>query len=295
MAWAGIAADPLKSSLAAKSQSTGGGLTLALDAPLFENPAHGWSPTGRLLLQNQTLLGDIHQTLFVYSFPNTYYQDQWGLTLLLLNVADLLTGARDEYGHISFTSGTLFFYDYRVLALSYGKAISSYLRLGANLKYYSQAIEYAGSGNGLGLDLAASYYLSDHSHISAVFRNWMLNSFKWDNGSQDQFESYLQLAAWQELVLFDYPLNLTVGFDLEATGIPLHAGVEWGPKDTFALRAGFDQSLQASGGGTRMITDLTLGVGLKVDRFSADYAYHPYAGFSEYASHIFSLAYEFGI
>jgi hypothetical protein len=75
----------------------------------------------------------------------------------------------------------------------------------------------------------------------------------------------------------------------------MHFGLALGSSNALVLRAGFDQSLSAGGGGTQLVTDLTLGLGLTVERFTIDYAYHPYAGFTELSSHLLSLSYEFGL
>ena len=58
-----------------------------------------------------------------------------------------------------------------------------------------------------------------------------------------------------------------------------------------ALRAGVDQKPTATTAGPGVESDLTIGVGIKIGGFTFDYAYHTYAGLSDFSTHYFSIGY----
>ncbi len=291
--WAGVASDPLKSSLAAKTLGMGGGLAMGGDSLPFENPTQFISSQGRLTLQSTTLLGDIQQNLFTYSFPNASQQDQWGLSLLYVGVSNLLGTSLDDNGQVNFSATNPFSYDQRVFVLSHARQLTEFVRLGANLKYFTQQLEGSGNGSGFGLDVGATLSDDQGNQLSLMHRNaFLAKSIVWTTGSTDTLESYSQFALTQSLILFEHPLGLLLGLDWESHGLPLHVGLSWKPRDILTLRGGIDQSVGASGGGTVLETYLTMGLGLAVENFTFDYAYHPYA-FSALDSHVFSVSYAF--
>ena len=291
--YAGVVTDPLKGSQSSLTQANGGGLNLEESALPFENPSSMASSQGRLFVQSSTLLGDVMQNVFAYTFPNADHQHQWGLALVVLGIDDLIATQLDGSGHISFDAGNSFFYDYRVGVLSYAFEFSEQWRLGSAVKYYTQTLEGYGSGSGWGCDLSVRFFMSPQTQLGLMWHNLLGGQMGWSNGAKDAMESYIQFAGNHRILLLDQPLKLTAGLDLESQGIPAHLGACWTLAEVLSLRGGIDQTVSAKGGKTSYVTDLTFGVGLKARPFVLDYAFHPYAGFSDLSSHIFSVSYEF--
>jgi hypothetical protein len=71
-----------------------------------------------------------------------------------------------------------------------------------------------------------------------------------------------------------------------------HTGLEWKPIPFIALRYGIDQDALGDGNGKlQVVSDNCYGVGVELNGFNFDYAYHTYAGGSELNNYYFSLAY----
>jgi len=66
-----------------------------------------------------------------------------------------------------------------------------------------------------------------------------------------------------------------------------HAGLEYYPLQYLALRVGIDQDP----GADELVSNMTAGVGLRIDGMEFNYAYHPYDGVIDNTTHFFSISY----
>lgn len=122
----------------------------------------------------------------------------------------------------------------------------------------------------------------------------------WDDNVKDTYPAILRTGVslnvfgrqglWQRGVQ-----ELTANFDAEykpnGANKPLlfHGGIEWSPLELIALRAGLDQEQDVST--AAISTNFAGGVGLQINKFRFDYAYHQVGRISDLATHYFSLTY----
>ncbi|MFA5927849.1 MAG: S-layer homology domain-containing protein, partial [Candidatus Margulisiibacteriota bacterium] len=197
-----------------------------------------------------------------------------------------------------------------IMQLSYGVPLRNLWRphmgeekmnVGASLKMYNKGWSGAGisaaSATGMGLDLGMQYKINKWSDMGLTWKNALINSISWTSGTSGTLPSVLKLGYAANVIGIDAPYTyglqkVTVGGDIDlpmgSDGVMLyHAGAEYWPLNNLAVRMGLDQTQN----GKSADTNLTLGLGLKYDTISFDYAYHPYAGIAENDTHYFSISY----
>ncbi|MDI6731912.1 MAG: S-layer homology domain-containing protein [Candidatus Margulisbacteria bacterium] len=95
---------------------------------------------------------------------------------------------------------------------------------------------------------------------------------------------------------FNQGLEIMIDLDLHPTisNYPLcwHAGLEWCPVPMLAVRTALDQDAGSDTSGNLVAgTDLAYGVGLNIEGFQLDYAYHTFTGASNIDNQYVSLSY----
>ena len=269
---------------------------------IFMNPAGlGRITSPKLTSMYASLLGDIRYVVLGGAYPTPY--GAIGAGAVTTNVADI---------HLYDGSGTstgLADYGNNVYFLSYGATVMKDLQLGASLKYFSQggsgdvSLE-AGTGQGMDMDLGILYTPMSWLSLGYTQTNLLASKVEFKgSGVKEDIPSIAKLgmkvAVFGQDGLFQLRsiygggwqrLNLAVDYDMSADDKVAgagHAGLEYYPIKYFALRVGVDQSPAPEG----VVTDMTAGVGLRWGGVEFNYAYHPYDGITENATHFFSISY----
>jgi hypothetical protein len=210
-------------------------------------------------------------------------------------------------------------YDNNVIVLSYGNKIpqsllsSIEISAGANLKLFSSKMAgdgiTNGSASGHDLDLGCLFkinpWFSFGSTMQDILPFSMGGKLSYASGHEEAYP-----ALWKNgialRVLGEKNALRTYGahelkfiFDIDSyptrKNFPFtyHTGIEWFPIKMVAVRAGIDQDASGDGNGTGLnaISNMTAGVGVNVEGFSFDYAYHQYANVPGITNNYFSLSY----
>ncbi len=191
-----------------------------------------------------------------------------------------------------------------VLFLSYGtylneipvfSKIEKDVLVGANLKYHSVGgtgdpdIENA-AGTGMSADLGVLYPATDYLTLGVNYQNVISTQISRGSGISDNIPSCLKLGTKFAILGREdqsysphrvRKLYANLDYDINSNGLPNvpHYGIEFWPSANLALRIGADDS------------EMTAGIGLRFSGIEFNYAYHPYNGIQENATHFFSLAY----
>jgi len=260
----------------ARAMGMGNGFTaLAEDAT-----AVYYNPAGLAYLPSQQI-SFLHTILFegtVYDFASYVYPlgSAGGLGL-----AGMRIGTDDiERRDLTHDLGQFSASQIQIL-LSYGRTINDRFAAGGSLKLAHQSIDDF-SAYGYGLDLAGRARL-----ISTLNAGLLM---------QDLIGARLRLAKAKERVPFllraglayqyrrdNLPLSGTVSLDLdkpENRSVKLHAGLEVAHTNGLVVRGGYDRD------------NVTLGLGLRYQQLTFDYAYKFIDRLSD--SHRFSLTFSFG-
>lgn len=172
------------------------------------------------------------------------------------------------------------------------------INLGANLKLFNQSFSnQSGSlegatGSGMDIDLSAQYTLNDDLIFGASLINILPiaagGKFTWQKNSVvEGIPAILKLGG-----TYRGPLAILYSLDYDAwltERLPgaLHLGVEHQPLDVLTVRAGLDQQ----SGPVKVENNICFGVGIKIDGYTFDYAYHQFGDISGHATHFFSLGF----
>jgi len=223
----------------------------------------------------------LHTVLFagtVYDFASYAYPDShlggFGIAAMRLGTDDI--GRRDEISDLGRFSATQM-----QLLLSFGRPIIERVSAGANLKLAHQAIDNY-SAYGYGLDLAGRVSITEKLQAGVLL--------------QDIIGARMRLGTVKERTPFtirtglsychsfkDSPFSGAATFDLEKPehrNIKLRTGIEAAHSSGLALRGGYDRD------------NFTVGMGLRYDQLTFDYAYKFIDNLSD--SHRFSLSFTFG-
>ena len=150
------------------------------------------------------------------------------------------------------------------------------LSVGANLKAVSNNLSgAAGSGSGSSLDVGFIFQPKANVMTGLNFKN-LGGTVNWANGSKEDLPLITNLGG---TVKFEKGLA-ALDLEFEGGSMLVHGGIEYRPFKLIALRAGLDQS------------NLTGGVGIKVDGFSFDYAYRQDGDLSENSNHYISISFQ---
>ena len=191
-----------------------------------------------------------------------------------------------------------------VLFLSYGTYLSEVpmfanlekdVLVGGSLKYFSMGgtgssdISDA-AGTGYGVDLGVLYPATDYLMLGANYQNAIGGQISRTSGVTDTVPSTLKLGTKVALIGAEgksytphnvRKLYLNADYDVNSNNLPnvAHYGVEFWPSSNLALRLGADGD------------EMTAGLGVRFSGIEFNYAYHPYNGIADDATHFFSLGY----
>jgi hypothetical protein len=269
---------------------------------VFINPAGlGRITTPKLTSMYASLLGDIRYVVLGGAYPLPL--GTLGGGVVSANVSDIYL-----YDSTGTSTGNAD-YGNNVFFISYGLNVLSNLQVGASLKYFSEGGTGDGSleastGTGVDMDLGFLYTPLPWLSLGYTQTNLLASQMVFKESElKEDIPSIAKLGV--NLALFgknglghidsifgdgEQRLNLALDYDLSADDRVAgagHVGLEYYPVKYFALRIGADQDPAPDG----IVTNLTAGVGLRYDGIEFNYAYHPYDGIAENATHFFSISY----
>ena len=245
-------------------------------------------------------MDETQYTLAGWAMPTDY--GTFGLGYVGMGTAGSVPTTRDPgTGRIiQDASGEVGSYSNSVMAFSYSRDLTAPVKMcvGGNVKLHAQDISGAGSDHGtaLSLDLGATYRPLPWLNLGADLQNLIGGSIKW-SGSEDKLGGYYKLGTAvnvlggsQESLVYN-PQKLLAGLDFDlpnsvlaaSNSMLIHAGLEYYPVSTIALRAGLNQE---NGG-----TGLAIGIGMVSGGFRFDYAYAQRPGLPGDNPHYFTLSY----
>jgi tetratricopeptide (TPR) repeat protein len=241
---------------------------------MFYNP----SLISRLDWQEVSLM---HTSLFegsIYNFaswvvPSTRWGG-FGIACMRLGTGDIMkTQQYAEIGKFSYS-------DLQAM-VAYGKSLSGGVSVGSTLKFVQQSLDVY-SDNGFGLDVGASWQMTDWLTSAFVVRDLLPARLKLQNRQEVIPITFMSAVAVQKEI---YPGKLRLGASIDAEKVEghvlrIHSGTEALFDSSVALRFGHEHD------------NFTLGAGVRVDRLKFDYAYQPIDYVND--SHRFTLSFLLG-
>jgi len=208
--------------------------------------------------------------LGVDDVPNT--QNAW---LDLNNNGFFDNGDRLDYSKINFFNAA----DWAFIA-TYSKRQSDKLSYGVNLKIISRNIDY-GSAWGIGFDIGAMYDITPKFRVGANMMDITTTLLAWNTGRKEIITPTAKMGGSYDIEVFKTSrITPAVDFDLRfenrkfaslahvgPVSVDMHAGVEYGFKDLFALRVGYND-----------VKQLTFGAGVKLPKLNIDYSFAKFDG-----------------
>jgi hypothetical protein len=179
-------------------------------------------------------------------------------------------GDRLDYSKINFFNAA----DWAFIA-TYSKKHSDNLSYGVNLKVISRSID-DGSAWGIGFDVGAIYNISPKFRVGANFMDLTTTLLAWNTGRKELITPTAKIGSSYDITVFKTGrITPAVDFDvrfenrrfasLAAVGpvsFDMHAGVEYGFKDLFAVRLGYND-----------VKQFTFGAGVKLPKLNLDYSF----------------------
>jgi hypothetical protein len=179
-------------------------------------------------------------------------------------------GDRLDYSKIKFFNAA----DWAVF-LTYSKRQNENLSYGVNLKVISRSLDYA-SAWGIGFDVGAIYNVSPKFRVGANLQDLTTTLIAWSTGTRELITPTAKLGGSYDISIFKTgritpALDFDVRFEnrrfasLAHAGpvsFDMHAGLEYGFKDLFAVRVGYND-----------VKQLTLGAGIKLPKLNIDYSF----------------------
>lgn len=288
----GFAEDPSKIGVGARPMGMGKAFVAIADDEnaIFLNPAgisnlKKWSFTSMY----SSFLQDVNYLTAVFSRPLPALKNGGcAIGYLGSNVPGIISP-----GQTGFTYSD---YNNNVWILGAGFAPRKELSLGLGLKLFQQGFSGTinSSGSGLDLDLGAKWELDPRLVVGLNLQNILPASLggkvSWPNGDYQRIPAVAKVGI--KGLTPDHKVTLALDYDLQMErGLPAtaHVGGEWEFHPALSLRGGFDQNASAATGS--VVTNLTLGLGLKIGILKFDYAYHPYFEEAGNLTHFFSVSF----
>jgi hypothetical protein len=197
--------------------------------------------------------------------PNTN-----GALIDLNNNGYLDPGERLDYSKIKFFNAA----DYAFF-FTYSKKHSEKFSYGVNLKVINRSIDN-GSAWGIGFDVGAIYSPMPNLRVGANLQDVTTTYLAWNTGTKEFITPNAKIGSSYDIEVFKTGrITPAVDFDvrfenrkfaslahLGPVSFDVHAGLEYGFKDLFAIRVGYND-----------VKQLTLGAGIKLPKLNIDYSF----------------------
>jgi len=188
----------------------------------------------------------------------------------LNNNGYLDNGERLDYSKITFFNAA----DWAFIA-TYSKKQSEKFSYGVNLKVISRSLDN-GSAWGIGFDIGAVYSLSPKFRVGANLQDITTTLLAWNTGRKELITPTAKMGGSYDIEFLKTgritpALDFDVRFEnrkfaslahLGPVSFDMHAGLEYGFKDLFAIRVGYND-----------VKQLTLGAGVKLPKLNIDYSF----------------------
>ncbi|HEY3250911.1 MAG TPA: PorV/PorQ family protein [Ignavibacteria bacterium] len=188
----------------------------------------------------------------------------------LNNNGYLDNGERLDYSKIRFFNAA----DWAFIA-TYSKKHSEKFSYGVNLKVISRSLD-DGSAWGIGFDVGAIYSVSPKFRVGANLQDLTTTLLAWNTGRKEFITPTAKIGGSYDIEVFKTGrVTPAVDFDVRfenrkfaslvhagPVSFDMHAGLEYGFKDLFAIRVGYND-----------VKQLTLGAGVKLPKLNIDYSF----------------------
>ncbi len=180
------------------------------------------------------------------------------------------SGDRLDYSKINFFNAA----DWAVY-FTYSKKQTEKLSYGVNLKVISESLDNA-TAWGIGFDVGAMYNVSEKFRVGANLQDITTTYLAWSTGTKELITPTAKVGG-----SYDIPFlgtgRITPAMDFDVrfenrqfsslahvgpVSFDMHAGLEYGFKDLFAVRVGYND-----------VKQLTLGAGIKLPKLNIDYSF----------------------
>jgi len=180
------------------------------------------------------------------------------------------SGDRLDYSKITFFNAA----DWAVF-FTYSKRQSEKLSYGVNMKLISRSLDNA-SAWGVGFDVGAIYNINQKFRVGANLQDISTTLLAWSTGRRELITPTAKLGGSYDISIFKTgritpAMDFDVRFEnrqfaslahLGPVSFDMHAGLEYGFKDLFAVRVGYND-----------VKQLTLGAGIKLPKLNIDYSF----------------------
>ncbi len=317
-------ADPSAIGVGARSKALGRAFTAQADdvSSLFLNPAglvNVKDPS--FTSMRTTLLGDVGYTVLGFASPVPIGYAGVGIVATSVSGIPLTrwdtggTVPRPEvYGVTDYGSNVYMFSLANTLGSITGKHDLKAVSVGMTVKYFTQGFSVGSgsmegsSGSGMDLDVGA-VLVPNKAFKAGVFITNLLpmsmgGKFTWKKNNRDEdipsaFKAGFSYKLIGEGGLRSFGSNEVFFMtDIErpvsqpSRPSLMHSGIEWVFAETISLRLGLDQRYSAAGPAQN---DITAGVGIKLQSFSFDYAYHRFAEVPDNSAHFISIGFSYDL
>jgi hypothetical protein len=201
--------------------------------------------------------------------------DTKGALIDLNNNGYLDEGERLDYSKITFFNAA----DWAFIA-TYSKKQSEKLSYGINLKVISRSLD-DGSAWGIGFDVGALYNITPKFRVGANLQDLTTTLVAWNTGRKELITPTAKVGGSYDIdFLKTGRITPAVDFDVRfenrkfaslahmgPVSFDMHAGLEYGFKDLFAVRVGYND-----------VKQLTLGAGVKLPKLNIDYSFAKFDG-----------------
>jgi hypothetical protein len=164
--------------------------------------------------------------------------------------------------------------------LTYSKRQSDKLSYGVNFKIISRSIDY-GSAWGIGFDAGAIYDISPKFRLGVNLQDITTTLVAWNTGRKELITPTAKVGSSYDIpFLGTGRITPAIDFDLRfenrkfaslahvgPVSADMHAGLEYGFKDLFAVRVGYND-----------VKQLTFGAGIKLPKLNIDYSFAKFDG-----------------
>ncbi len=301
-AFAGEIADPMRIGVGARPLGMGKAyIAVAEDADaIFMNPAGlGWADQFKLTSMYSTFMQDVNYLVVGGIYPIGKY-GAIGAGLVNAGVSDIpyKSAAGASLGTGTWNSSVIF--------VSYGKSLTDKISLGLSLKNYTHSaggsvssasttsLLNSGAASAMAADVGALFKLNPWLNAGLAYQN-LINGVNKNDTLSSALKAGVKVGIMGEngLRKANQRLDLALDADFNSvkgmTPMTMHAGLEYWPVNSLALRIGMDQEP-----GVQVNTNLTAGLGIRVGGVEFNYAYHPYSAVGTVAddnTHFFSMSY----
>ena len=188
----------------------------------------------------------------------------------LMGTGYFVPGDRIDYSKITFFNAA----DWAFM-ITYSKKQNDKLSYGVNMKIISETLA-EGSAWGIGFDAGAVYNIRPNFRVGANLMDITTTYLAWNTGTKELITPTAKLGTSYDISIFGTS-RITPAMDFDVrfenrqyaslahvgpVSMDMHAGLEYGFKNLFAIRVGYND-----------VKQLTLGAGIKLPKLNIDYSF----------------------